>query len=1069
MDRFRHRLAPRRSRRLAVAVVLALTQLPAHPAGAAPFVWDGDEVLDLAGPWKFKPGDDPTWADPGLPDDDWTKIAIPTGFGRRDARAEIAWYRLEVAIEPRDGLERQRLRLGVTIGKVDSAYEIFAGGERLGTVGAMPPEPRMDYDRHATWAVPWQAIGEDGRLVLALRVWKSPETRSDVGGPHEGPFLLGRHDELVRRELLSELPRLFLAGLFLIVGLCHLELFRRRPQLREYLWLALTILLFAAYTFLPTQWRYLLGDHFVVLKELEHLVIYLMLATLVQFLWPLLEVRIGPLLRACQWLAVAAGLLVAATPGLALNIAALGYFQVLVLAVIAAGTWEVVRQAWRRNPEARVVAVGAVVNGVFVLHDVLVDRALLAGPRLLPYGFAVLVTALVISLANRFGRVYGSLEELNRLYTLSLDMLCVVGTDGYFKRVNPAFTRILGYSAEELMAKPLTDFIHPEDRDGTRARLRGLARGQPVVDAEVRYRCSDGSYRWLSWRSISTPGGGSIYGIGRDVTEKRQAALALERANHARAEFLANMSHEIRTPMNAIIGLSTLMLKGELPPEERSWARNVKTSADGLLRIIDDVLDFSKVEAGKLEIEAVDFRLPDALGGVVALLAPRARAQSIELRLEIADGVPELLRGDPTRLRQVLLNLVGNAIKFTHRGHVTLEASPSLRGRAPGPDELSQNFEPEARDSGALTAEPAGGEGPAIRVRFEVRDTGIGIAPAAQEKLFDPFTQADSSTTRRYGGTGLGLTISQRIVKLLGGRIELESTPGAGSTFHFTLPFEPARGPVLESGVFEPVKAPVSPERRRGFRVLVAEDDEINRLVALRVLTDLGFRAGAVADGREALTALERESFDLVLMDCQMPVLDGYQTTRRIRRAEGGGRHLPIVAVTAHAMQGERERCLAAGMDDYVAKPYTEEGLSAVIDHWLGTAAGDPAAGDPAAGDTAAADTPSSGSRLPDRTIELFLRQAPLKLEALRGLLETGDAEELAKVAHSMIGNAGFVGAAGLAEKCRKLERVAKAGDLKGCRTCLSQVETELDRTAVELERQLTARRDEEERAATSP
>ncbi len=1005
--------------------------LAAVAAGATPREWaDPEQILDLAGPWRFHTGDDLAWASPDSADGDWRQVSIPTGFGRDDARAEMAWYRLEVQVGGPEGLsleDWQALRLGVTIGKVDSAYEIFAGGVRLGGVGALPPMPIVDYDRHGTYAVPWQAVDARGRLVLALRVWKSPETRGDVGGPHEGRFLLGRHDDLTRRELVSELPSLFLAGIFLIVGLYHLELFRRRPQLGGYFWLGMTVSAFAAYTLLRTQWKYALTDRFVVLKELEHLLIYWLLAALVQFLWPLLGLRIGRLLRAAQWLCAAAGVVVVATPGLALNVLLLPYFQLVVLVVIATGTWMIFRQAWRQHPEARMVAIGAIINGAFVVNDVVVDRGYLAGPRLLPFGFAVFVLTLVLSLANRFERVHVEMEELDRLYSLSLDMLCVVGTDGYFKRVNPAFTETLGHDAGYLLSRPLTDFIHPDDREATRARVEGLARGVPVVDVEVRYRCSDGSFLWLSWRSISMPDRGIIYGIGRDVTEKREAAEALEQANQARAEFLANMSHEIRTPMNAIVGLSSLLLKGDLPAEEHSWADNVKASADGLLRIIDDILDFSKIEAGKLVVETVDFRLRKTLNGVIALLEPRAASQGIELRLEVASAVPDVLQGDPTRLRQVLLNLVGNAIKFTTRGYVS------------------------------LAVESVAGAGESVELHFAVRDTGVGISADVLERLFSPFTQADSSTTRQFGGTGLGLAISQRIVELLGGEIECESVPGKGSTFRFDLPFVPGSRPA--AGKDEPeVEAPAVDRRRRsGSRVLVAEDDEINQLVVLRVLRDLGYRTEAVGNGQEVLAALASDGFDLVLMDCQMPVLDGYQATRRIRRNESAGRHLPIVAVTAHALKGERERCLSAGMDDYLSKPFTEEGLAAVLDRWLGRGHHSPAPAAETRADAEAEPGPRTAPRLRARTIQIFLRQGPRKLEAMRESLLQADAKALAATAHGMIGNAGFMGAVQLSKLCRDLEKLAGGGELARSAELLREVEDEYRRAATELEERLAA------------
>ncbi len=1149
--------------------VLAAPAADARLAGHSVEWAPGEAAVSLAVRWKFRPGDEAAWARPEYDDSGWREIAIPTGFGRRDAEASIAWYRLTVRLAPGS---RSDLGLGLTLGGVDSAYQVYAGGILLGGVGAFPPSPRLDYDRHGTYPVPVRAIGEDGRLVIALRVWKSPETRSDVGGPVEGPFLLGRLEDLTRRQLVADLPELLLAAIFLLVGLYHLELFRRRPRLRGYLWLAGATLCFAVYTFLRTQWKYALTDHFVVLKEIEHLTIYLILASFIQVLWPLLGLRIGPLLRAGQGLAVAAGALVAATPGLELNLLLLPFFQLAVLAVIATGVLAIFREAWRRHPEARIVAIGAILCAAAYLNDMVIDRGFWLGPRLIAFGFGAFVLSLAISLANRFERIHQDLEELERLYSLTQDLLCVAGADGYFERINPAFSRTLGYPAEELLARPAVDFVHPEDRARTRERLAKLIRGETPGDFENRYRCRDGSYRWLAWRSIGDPEQGLIYAIARDITDKRRArealrrsqanlaeaqqlahlgswdysweaddptvgelswsrelyrifgldpdrlppaledfwtfahpadrglvesafdqalrqgtaldleyrivrldggervihaqagaaagnpgegwrttgsALdvterirakkALERASRARSEFLANMSHEIRTPMNAIIGMTRFLRKADLPPREQTYAENIKTSADGLLQIIDDILDFSKIEAGKLRVETTDFPLRRTLDGVMVLLAPRARRRGIELRSAVAETVPDGLRGDPMRLRQVLLNLVGNAIKFTDQGSVE------------------------------VGVEVAGGED-AVRIRFAVRDTGIGIPPEVQGQLFTPFTQADSSTTRNYGGTGLGLAISQRIVGLMGGKIELESAPRAGSTFSFTLPFERSATPpeVLQAQAedreADDAPAPAAGRAdRQSYRVLVAEDEELNRLVALRQLEELGFGVAAVANGRQALAALERERFDLVLMDCQMPDLDGYETTRRLRRGEANRRHLPVIAMTAHAMHGEREKCLAAGMDDYIAKPFKERQLARLLDHWLGVRpaaavseaepdAGTPAAGTPEAplvdGETIA-QLRRSGPSFLERMIGIFLDQGPPKLEAMGRAVDSGDLETLATTAHALMGTAGMVGAHRLSELSRRLEAAAASG--ADCRAPLRQVERGYDQAAVEL------------------
>ncbi len=413
------------------------------------------------------------------------------------------------------------------------------------------------------------------------------------------------------------------------------------------------------------------------------------------------------------------------------------------------------------------------------------------------------------------------------------------------------------------------------------------------------------------------------------TAELRRSEAAAEQANRAKSEFLANMSHEIRTPMGGIIGVAELLRDTDSLRQARDYAEIIHSSGESLLAVIDEILDYSKIEAGGLLLEEVGFRLDEALHKTIDLLAPEAAAKGIELTPVIADDLPLCLRGDPIRLRQVLLNLIGNAIKFTHEGRVEVEAD-------------------------ALAV-----DGERVEIRFQVRDTGIGISAEDQARLFAPFTQADSSTTRRFGGTGLGLTISQRIVELMGGEISLESRPGLGSTFTFTARFRRSRMPEAAAADAPPSllgqregagdlpgrrqeldsSRPTNTSPRRGasgaFRVLLAEDNPVNRLVMLKQLAMLGYRADAVEDGVEALRVLEEERYDLVLMDCQMPELDGYSATRRIRRREDANQRLPVIAVTAHAMEGDRESCLEAGMDDYVSKPFQVAELSAVLERWL--------------------------------------------------------------------------------------------------------------------------------------
>ena len=659
-------------------------------------------------------------------------------------------------------------------------------------------------------------------------------------------------------------------------------------------------------------------------------------------------------------------------------------------------------------------------------------------------------------MAEDLNKTTVSKDYVDNILRSMTNSLIVVSPENMIVRTNAATCTLLGYEEQELIGQPFKMIIgHRPDKEGW---WEDIAANNRVLNIEEKYTMKTGqevpvllsaSAMFDANRVMK----GIVY-VAQDITaikryeeSLKEAKAVAEAASRAKSQFLANMSHEIRTPMNGIVGMVELLLNTELPPRQRHFAETARRSGDLLLSVINDILDFSKIEAGKLNLELTVFSLRKVVEEIAQLFTVSAKSKGLEVRFHVHEEVPAFVRGDSNRLCQILTNLVGNAIKFTERGGIDITVMMVEEDHAT-----------------ALLC-------------FEVQDTGIGIPPEVQERIFEGFTQADESMTRQFGGTGLGLTIARQLVSLMGGNIGVVSTPGAGATFRFTIRLEKAtepatagtellHGPMIVDSVLDALQT----ERAHNVRILVAEDNTVNQEVIQATLELFNYKPDMASNGQEAFAAWSKDHHDLIFMDGQMPIMDGYEATARIREVEALSANSAskprtiIIALTGHAIKGDREKFLAAGMDDYLAKPFMVNQIKSLLEQWLSVSLS------PGESSTGVACPSGHGGVSPvvpeaetlidtsflnnikslqghnqtnllNNVIEKYIASAPRLITAIRQGVADGDAMAMRNAAHCLKSSSASLGASSLAALCSEIERIGYSHLLDEADGLLQQIE----------------------------